>query len=373
MKIGIDGSFFSRKYEGGKEQVLVNLLKGLHDLGHGKDIKIFGLKEAECKFTDICEDIEYISVDMHEGILRRKLFYGIWFRTFILPGLVKEHEIDILVFPVAYTGFGRFSIPTVVIPHDIQFKSNPSAYKGYELRFFHFLYGRDFNKRDAIVAISGYDRDELTRHYGEYSEKIKLIYNPIDFDRNRSNSTEMDWKEYIFANNLAYVHKNLKTLLMAFQSILDKTDRNLVVSGSLYRDDKETNILVEKLEQTGRLILTGYLPKDRFDRILKNACLFVNTSSFEGFGMSAVESMYAEVPCLLADNSAVREVTLGRCSYYSPADDEKKLAESLMNAMSLKRDSEYLRETSEIIEEKYDYKRITAQYLEFFNELCNKG
>ena len=183
----------------------------------------------------------------------------------------------------------------------------------------------------------------------------------------------MDWKEYIFANNLAYVHKNLKTLLMAFQSILDKTDRNLVVSGSLYRDDKETNILVEKLEQTGRLILTGYLPKDRFDRILKNACLFVNTSSFEGFGMSAVESMYAEVPCLLADNSAVREVTLGRCSYYSPADDEKKLAESLMNAMSLKRDSEYLRETSEIIEEKYDYKRITAQYLEFFNELCNKG
>ncbi len=369
MKIGIDGSFFSRKYEGGKEQVLMNLLRGLCDLGYGKDIKIFGSKEAECKFKDICDDMEYIPVNLHEGFLKKKIFYGICFRTFILPRLVKDHGIDILLFPVAYTGFGRFNIPTVVIPHDIQFKSNPSTYKGYELGIFHFLYGRDFNKRDAIVAISGYDRDELAKYYGEYSEKVKLIYNPIDFAGKLVNSTEVEGKKYIFANNLAYVHKNLKTLLLAFYSIMDKTDRSLVISGSVYRDDKETNMLMEELEQTGRLVLTGYLPKEDYDMMVGQASLFVNTSSFEGFGMPAVEAMNARVPCLLADNSAVREVTLGRCSYYSPADDHRELAEKLLMALNSDSDPGYLMETSVIIREKYDYKKISVEYLDLFKEL----
>lgn len=369
MKIGIDGSFFSRKYEGGKEQVLINLLKGLCDLGYGKDIKVFGLKEAGYKFKDLTEDIEYISVNMHEKALKKKFFYGIWFRTFILPGLAKEHEVDILLFPVAYTGFGKFTMPALVIPHDIQFKSNPSAYKGYEIKLFHYLYGNDFKKRDAIIAISGYDRDELKKHYGQYSKKTRLIYNPIDFAKDQSRSLDRNQNKYIFANNLAYIHKNLKTLLLAFQSIMDKTDLDLVISGTLYRDDMETNKLVEKLEQTGRLILTGYMPKDEFDKMLKNACLFVNTSSFEGFGMAAVEAIYSEVPCLLADNSAVKEVTHGRCSYYRPAEDEKRLAENLLKALNMESDPEYLKESSRIIEEEYDFRKISSQYLELFNEL----
>jgi glycosyltransferase involved in cell wall biosynthesis len=369
MKIGIDGSFFTRKYEGGKEQVLMNLLKGLCDLGYGKDMKVFGVKEAKYKFMDISEDIEYISVNLHEKVFKKKIFYGTWFRTFILPGMAKEHKVDILLFPVAYTGFGKFTMPTLVIPHDIQFKSNSSIYKGYELKLFHYLYGSDFKRRDAIIAISGYDRDELKKYYYKYSEKTWLIYNPIDFAKKQSNNLDKNQNKYIFANNLAYVHKNLRTLLRAFQAIVDKTDLDLVISGNLYRNDMETNKLIEKLEQTGRLILSGYLSKDEFDRMLKNACLFVNTSSFEGFGMAAVEAMYAQVPCLLADNSAVKEVTHERCSYYRPAEDEKILAESLLKALNMKSDPEYLKESSRIIEEEYDYRKISAQYLEFFSEL----
>jgi glycosyltransferase involved in cell wall biosynthesis len=375
LKIGIDGSFFSKKYEGGKEQVLMNLIKGLCNLGYGKDITVFGLEEAKDKFEDISEDINYVTVNMHKGFFKIKLFYGIWFRTFMLPKLVEKYEVDRLLFPVAYTGFSRFNIPTAVIPHDIQFKSNPSAFRGYENRIFHHLYGNDFKKREVIVAISDYDRDELKKHYGEYREKTRLIYNPIYFsdkfvpDKGSVPLSDGLPPEYIFANNMAYKHKNLKTLLKAYESIIDKTDCNLVISGSLYRDDEETNTLAERLKKSGRLVLTGYLPKSEFDKILKNARIFVNTSSFEGFGMSAVEAIYAEVTCLLADNSAVREVTLGRANYYCPAEDNRKLAEKLLQVLDSKRNPDFLRESSKLIEDKYDYMKISASYAELFKEM----
>jgi glycosyltransferase involved in cell wall biosynthesis len=252
-----------------------------------------------------------------------------------------------------------------VTPHDIQFKSNPGIYKGYERRIFNFLYGYDFKTRSRIIAISDYDQGEVGKYYPSCAEKVVRIHNPVIFDKRQEDADQRPMKKaYIFANNLAYIHKNLGTLLQAFDRVKDQVIQELVIAGSIYGGDQEATKLMGKLMDEGRLILTGYLPKEEFDLWLEHADLLVNPSSFEGFGLSAVEGMYAKVPCLVADNSAVREVTLGRADYYAPATDAEQLGQKMVEVLARPRDDAYRALSSELIQNKYSYLKIAEDYLE---------
>ncbi len=366
--IGIDGSFITKDYAGGKEQVLFNLLKGIRDLGRLQEVVVFGSESAAEKFRAISPDIHYISVGMIDRVYRligRRMVSGMLFRTFRLPAMVRKYGLTSLLFPVAYTGFARFKIKTLVIPHDIQFKSNPGIYKAYERSIFNFLYGFDFRTRRRIVAISDYDKGEVSKYYPSCAEKIVRIHNPVIFEKRQVDEDKRPMEQaYIFANNLAYIHKNLGTLLQAFDSVKDQVKHDLVIAGSIYKGDQEATELMGKLVDEGRLILTGYLPKGEFDLWLEHADLLVNPSSFEGFGLSAVEGMYAQVPCLVADNSAVREVTLGRADYYAPATDADQLGRKIAEILARSKDDVYLARSSELIQNKYSYLKIAEDYLE---------
>lgn len=365
--IGVDASFIAGDYAGGKEQVLFNVLKGIRDLGRLDEVIVFGSESAEKKFKVLSPEIHYVRVGMIDRLnhlLRRRMLSGIFFRTFQLPSMVKKYKLDSILFPVAYTGFASFNIKTVVIPHDIQFKSNPNIYKGYERYIFDFLYGFDFRKRSKIVAISEYDRDEITGYYPDCSEKIIKIYNPVIFDKMKSKD-KMRPQEggYIFANNLAYIHKNLITLLKAYDRIKDQVDYNLVIAGTIFEGNPRALDIMRELVGEGHLRLTGFLPKKEFDIWLEHAEMLVNPSSFEGFGLAAVEGMYACVPCLVADNSAVREVTLDRVEYYAPATDDKLLGDKMLQVLANPPDEAYLKESSELVQYEYGYLRIAEKYL----------
>ena len=120
---------------------------------------------------------------------------------------------------------------------------------------------------------------------------------------------------------------------------------------------------------SGKIVCEGYVNDSRMRELLSGACLFVNPSSYEGFGMSAVEAMGMGVPCVLADNSAVREVTLGRAVYYGPAEDEDALAYAILSTLEDLPSKEYLSETADMIRGRYDYKIAVSEYIDLFEEL----
>ncbi len=365
MLIGIDASFLDDKYLGGKEQVLLNLVQGFVDNGYSNQLIIFGSEKSRFKFEAISEDISFRSYPFLDIPHIKSLIKLVCFRTFILPKEAMKESVSVLLMNISYTGFSKFSMPTIVLPHDIQFKYNPK-YNSILIRMIDTAcYYWDFRLRDYIIAISDFDESEIIKHYPSFSNKIKKIYNPIIYRKNEDCSIDKSLKQpYIFANNLSSPHKNSKTLLKAFESIIDKTHCNLIISGSFYKNDQETVELIERLESSKRLILTGYLSKQAFNSILSNAKLFVNPSNFEGFGMSAVEAMLAEIPCLLSDNTATYTVTLGRASYYSPANDSEKLATSILDCLSSRPEPLYLKTSRKLMEEKYGYMEIASQYLE---------
>ena len=381
MIIGIDACFITNQYLGGKEQVLLNLLKGFTKYGENIEVIVFGSSEAKEKFTKISPKITFISSPfLDTKIIKKQTLKSLLFRTFFIQNLIKKHKIDILLMNVSYTGFRKYSIPTVLLPHDIQFKyihensTHPKSLSYYisylKDSFFYYL---DFKIRDYIIAISDFDKKEIQKHYPRFSNKIKRIYNPIIINASVTNNVKIDSNfkvknPYIFSNNLSYIHKNLKVLLKAFNYILDKTNVNLVISGNLYADD-ETEKLMESLKKKNRLFTPGYLEEEEFYYILKNSSLFINPSSFEGFGMSAVEAMISSVPCLLSNNTATYEVTKGLADYYSPAENHEILADNILESLNRKHDENNLKKISQNLKETYNLKKITVEYLTFFNSI----
>lgn len=367
MRIGIDASFFNERFEGGKEIVLMNLLKGFSEMGIRPTV--FCNAGARKKFVAVCPSADWVSIGFIEKLKTRKIIKGMLFRTLILPKMVSGMGLDILLFPVAYTGFAGFECPTAVIPHDIQFKSNPGIYKNWERWIFDWLYGSDFKKRDAVVAISGYDEGELHKHFGKFGGKIRRIYNPVDFGVEKGCFFDSGGP-YIFANNLMYIHKNPDVLLSASNLLWEKGwDGRLVISGRVFIGNAETREALRRGTESGRVVLTGHVSDEEMKTLLSGASVFVNPSSFEGFGMSAVEAMGAGVPCVLADNSAVREVTLGRAFYYGPARNEEALARCLLDVLKNPPTPSFLEETAGLIRRSYDYRIIAEEYMKLFETL----
>ncbi len=365
MKIGIDVSFISRKFAGGKEQVIINLIKGWNSYEHNHEILIFGSRSIRDKF----KDNTFVGSRFLDRIIFKRMVTGIFYRTFILPGLVRKHNIDVLLFIVPYTGFSKFKIPTAVIPHDIHFKSNPKIYSQIYIKLFEYLYGHDFRLRDHIISISDYDKKELFEYYPEFKEKIIKIENPIVFDIEKQMDRKIKEK-YVLAINIAYIHKNITTLLLAFDEIKERTDCKLVIVGNIYDGDHQTNQLLNRLVKSNDVIITGEIDNDSLKSIIQNAEMFINTSFFEGFGMSAVEAMGLGIPCVLADNSAVKDVTLSEAIYYRPADDKDRLIEAILCASNSKETK--LNEVKRIIRDRYNYVKTSRYYLELFESMVTE-
>ena len=381
MILGIDACFITNKYLGGKEQVLLNLIKGFVEYGKNIEIIVFGSVESKPKFMKISTKIQFItSPILNLKIIKKQTLKALIFRSFFIQNLINKYKIDILLMNISYTGFKKYSIPTILLPHDIQFKyiqNNNKETKSlnhyisyFKDSFFYFL---DFKIRDYIIAISDFDKKEIQKHYPKFNKKIKRIYNPVITNSNIIDKSTINLgfnmqEPYIFSNNLSYIHKNLKTLLKAFDYITEKSNVKLVVSGSLYTDD-ESKELIKKLKEKNRLITTGYLEEKEFYYVLKKSSLFVNPSSFEGFGMSAVEAMISSVPCLLANNTATYEVSKGLADYYSPADNYKLLGDSIIKALDKEQNKENLKIISQKLKEAYSLEKITCEYIEFFNSI----
>ncbi|HKL11650.1 MAG TPA: glycosyltransferase, partial [Clostridia bacterium] len=276
MKIGIDASSVVAVFGGGKEKVIMNLLKGFDE--EGMDLVVFCNESASEKIVEVCPNARLVYTGMNDKVFIWKLLKGFLFRTFKLPSFVCREKVDILLFPFPATGFSRFNCPTVVIPHDVQYKSRPDENTGYKYKILDILYKFDFSNRDAIVAISEYVKNEILKHFKKDAGKVTIIYNPIEFGKPSHTAADFG-ADYIFANNLMHVHKNPGVLIEAFKKLSDNGwPGKLVIAGKIWPGNSNVMTLLDSEIASGRVVYEGYVNDVRMRELLSGACLFINPS-----------------------------------------------------------------------------------------------
>lgn len=372
MKIGIDLTFLRAEYDGGKEQVAFNLLDGFHGLGLGSEMTIFIYSHSYDRIRTLIPDAKIKVIENTFSLfIKKKSIADMLLRTFKLPKLVKEERLDILFFPFYYTGLSKFSIPTIVLPHDVQFKEAPKRFGLKAFIFDSIFYYFDFKLRNKIIAISNYDAFIIGKYYPGFMKKIHVIYNPIKFIKiNKADMISNNQAEpYIMSINIGFSHKNVITLIKAFELVKEQIPHNLVLVGRLR---KSTYFLERYVKENGlqdRVFFTGFVSEEELQRLFCNCCLYVTPSLYEGFGMTPVEAMGMGIPVISSKETALPEATKNLANYYEPPEDTNALADQIRQVLHNGLDEKELEAIRNKMTQSYDYRTIAQQYYDFFTDV----
>jgi glycosyltransferase involved in cell wall biosynthesis len=214
---------------------------------------------------------------------------------------------------------------SAVILHDIQYKVLPAYHSASRKAWLDFYLPWMFQRADAVILISQSEKRYVEEFFGsKAAEKCDVVYNAIDWDRfdrhfeNPPNShiTELLSRPYLLSVCHQFPHKNLQTILQAFEQLARRhSDILLYMVGVDSASNREFIATQLSDEAQGRVKLLGFLSDQDLGSLYREAKLFVLPSLYEGFGMPAVEALGMGTPILVSGTTALPEVTLGLGNY----------------------------------------------------------
>ncbi len=140
-------------------------------------------------------------------------------------------------------------------------------------------------------------------------------------------------KIILFMGRLVY-EKGVQHLIGAMPKVLEHyNDAKLIIAGSGGMID-ELKAEVNSLGLNNKVYFTGYLNSKQVQKMYKCADISVFPSTYEPFGIVALEAMLAGVPTVVSDIGGLNEiVTHGVDGMKSYAGNSNSIADSILNLL----------------------------------------
>ncbi|MDZ8053669.1 MAG: glycosyltransferase family 4 protein [Aulosira sp. ZfuVER01] len=189
-----------------------------------------------------------------------------------------------------------------------------------------------------------------------------------------NNSFDKNFKELLNSRYILVVgslapHKNIKTIMAAFDLLVDSNNKevNLLFAGNRgwYL---ETDMLIDSNKMYGKLIhILGAVTDEQLSILYRNCYCLVQASFYEGFGLPVVEALQYYKPVIASNGGSLPEVGGDFCLYFDPHQPSE-----LYQALKKLVDSDiYYNQLVERI--KNEYRPFSWQECaeEFLYNLCN--
>lgn len=232
-----------------------------------------------------------------------------------------------------------------------------------------------YPRAERIIAVSTGVKDGLIKFFGVPEEKIKVIYNGIDYS---SISLLKDFVGDIrwFKDGIPTItacgrlvrQKNYPLLFEAFARVLKVCNARLLILG----DGEERNSLEELACRLGvkeSIIFLGF-QKNPFNFIARSH-IFVLSSGWEGFGNVIVEAMACGVPvistrCLSGPDEIIADGVNG---ILVPVGDRDAMALAILRLLNDEPLRRRLVEAGRKRAEDFCVKKMVAEYQKVFGEI----
>ena len=225
------------------------------------------------------------------------------------------HAHDWLVANAAKTLKESYNIPIVATIHATEAGRN-SGIHDEQQRYINDTEWMLTYEASEVIVNSKYMKSEIQRLFGLPYEKINVVPNGvnmnlfkgIDRDYNFRRKYAMDNEKIIlFMGRLVY-EKGIQHLIAAMPKILNKYhDSKLIIAGKggMIEELKEQ---VNFLGIQDRVCFAGYMKGKDVQRMYKAADISVFPSTYEPFGIVALEAMLAENPVVVSDIGGLNEI-----------------------------------------------------------------
>lgn len=221
------------------------------------------------------------------------------------------------------------------IPLEVQIHTDPfSPYFRGGLNLIRRIIARRVLKgADGIRTVSNSVRDELIK--GGYKSEIKVL--PIFFDTKVLEEgrvtfdlhARFGWSFVILMVSRLTKEKNIDLAIKALKIVNAKFSRTgLVIVGS-GPEEGHLKKLIQKLDLTKNTVFEGW--QDNLVSYYKTANLFLQTSLYEGYGLSFVEASLAGLPTITTAVGIAKEFEHGKDIYCTDAKDENMLSEHIID------------------------------------------
>ena len=251
------------------------------------------------------------------------------------------HAHDWLVAYAAKTLKNSYNIPLVSTIHATEAGRNSGIHDEVQ-RYINDTEWLLTYESSEVIVNSNYMKNELQRLFGLPFEKINVVPNGV----NVNNFTGIE-RDYEFRRQ--YAMDNEKIVLYVGRLVYEKGIQNLIsampkiLSG--YHDSKliiagKGGMLEELKEQANALGLgnkvyfTGYLNSKQVQKMYKCADVAVFPSTYEPFGIVALEAMLAGVPTVVSDIGGLNEIVEhGIDGMKSYAGNSNSIADSVLSLL----------------------------------------
>lgn len=193
-----------------------------------------------------------------------------------------------------------------------------------------------------VIVNSNYMKNELQRLFGLPYEKINVVPNGVNLNLYNGVEKDYDFRRQYAADNekiILYVgrlvyEKGIQNLIAAMPKVLNGYhDSKLVIAGRGGMID-ELRDEVRRLGIENKVYFTGYLSLDKVTKMYKCADVAVFPSTYEPFGVVALEGMLSGTPVVVSDVGGLNEIVdHGVNGMKSYAGNPNSIADSILELL----------------------------------------
>ncbi len=329
MKIGIDARFFGPE-EKGLGRYTQELVLHLQDIDHENEYICFLQKR------------DYATVTFRNPRFHKVLADFRWYTVaeqMKMPKLIRASGVQAMLYP-HYNVPLLNPVPYIVTIHDLiihHFPTRRASMLGpfklaVKMAGYHLTISRAVKRAKHVLAVSNYTKEDIVKTFGISPAKVSVTYEAAERTKEKPTHTLEDYcivKPYFLYVGNAYPHKNLETLIHAFQTFRQThPEYHLVLVG-------RKEYFYERLErETGEehsvdnVIFAGFVPDGDLSLVYENATSYVFPSKYEGFGLPPLEAMLYNVPVVSSNASCLPEI-LGDAAILFNSEDPADIVRSL--------------------------------------------
>lgn len=312
---------------GGIARVVNDLSKRLIKDGH--DVTVVTYKEGNVPYYELDKGVKVYRVD--NFMINASNFID-WVMQLNFNMIAKASEIiqkegefdvihahDWLVAYAAKTLKHSYNIPLVSTIHATEAGRN-SGIRDSQQKYINDTEWMLTYESTEVIVNSNYMKGELQRLFGLPFEKINvvpngvdlLLYSGVDRDYEFRRRYAMDNEKIIlFVGRLVY-EKGVQHLIAAMPKILNGYhDAKLVIAGKGGMMD-ELKQEANALDLGDKVYFTGYINGKDVPKLYKAADVAVFPSTYEPFGIVALEAMLSERPIVVSDIGGLNEIVQHR-------------------------------------------------------------
>lgn len=275
-----------------------------------------------------------------------------WVRRWPLPGgdpawrqvrlaaAVRRRKLDLLFCPF-YTVPLLSRVPSVVTIHDVSFAAHPEWFRRRS-RLAFSLAAPSARRARLVLTPSRFSADEIQRHLGIPAKKIEvtplglapLWLEAVGDDERRQAREWLGWDgEYLLHLGAVHARRNVDRLVEAFGLMArERPELRLVIGGPDLDSGARIARLTRELGCADQVIRRPWIPEERLRGLLAEASVLAYLSSYEGFGIPALEAMACGVPVLALRRASLPEV-LGDAALWVDEPEPAVVSEGLREVL----------------------------------------